>query len=227
MGIIIAEPVGIELQANGTYAETTTARIRTGFTGPTLDTRGQELVEGVNTAREAVYSVNSAWRYVANTTYKAFNDREAAGLALFMERLRGAVNSCQVILPLRFAPPTNPAPPDEVTIALKAGTTATYTLAWTSGAWAPKAGDWINLNRRLVRIDTATMVSATAYDVTFIQAVHLVATTANTPGFTGRTGNLVEVKAPYLIARGSGNPIVQTGANQFLPITMEWVERLL
>ena len=78
MGIVIAEPVGIELQASGTYAETTTARIRTGFTGPTLDTRGQELVEGVNTAREAVYSTNSAWRYVASTTYKAFNDREAA-----------------------------------------------------------------------------------------------------------------------------------------------------
>ena len=227
MGIIIEEPAGVEFQANGTYAETSTARIRTGFTGPTLDVRGQEIIEGVNTAREAVYSTNSAWRYVANATYKAFNDREAEALALFMERLKGAINTCQVKLPQRFAPPASPAPPDEVSIALKAGTTATYSLTWTAGAWTPKAGGWINLNRRLIRIDSAARVSARAYDVTFIQAVRLVASAADTPGFTGRTGNLVEVKQPYMIARGSGNPIVQTGMNQYLPLTIEYVERLL
>ena len=225
MGIIIQEPRGVEFQPNGTYAETSTDRIRTGFTGPTLDTRGQELIEGVNTAREAVYSTNSAWRYVASASYQAFNDREAEAISLFMQRLKGAVNSCQVFLPKRFAPPESPEPPDAVSIALKAGTTDAYALTWTSGSWTPKAGDWVNLNRRLVRIDSAARQGARAYDVTFIQAVHLAASTDDTPGFTGRTGNLVEVRRPYMIARGSGNPIVQTGSNQYLPVTMEWVER--
>lgn len=237
---IIDEPRAFEPRiddASGvlSYVPTTVDLLRSQFAGPILDLRGQETVTGVNTAREAVYQANSAWRYLATVTYEPRNEMDAAEIDLFQERLRGAVNSCRVRLPPRHRATVKT--PASIAIAAASGAAGFFDLTWDGQAgtaapvaWTPSSGEWINVNRRLVRIDTAVPRPSTAPQVTWrislIQAVHLVAAGAATPGFAGRQGNVVEVGDPYMVCRGAGGSVSQVGANFFPPVVFEWTERL-
>ena len=202
--------------------------LRTLFNGPELDTRGQEIVTGVNTSREAIYSTNAAWRYLATATYEPRNVMEADAIISLMHRLKGAVNSVKVLLPPRYRHSASAPATPRIAATPAAGA---YRITWTGGSadWSPKVGDYMNLNRRLVEIDAVTEHSGRNYTVRFVQAVHLVADGAPTPGDplgTGGNGNVLEVGVPYMVCRGSGNPPGQAGSNFFMPSTWEWIERL-